>query len=147
MAQLYMREGAAGSMIKRIASEEAVVERRRARRFAVDWDVVVRGKDELGSSLDDRGSLKDLSSRGALLSLPRQLRVGMRLEVWIRMPAEPERWMAYTAEIVRIDKGRGVLSTATRFLTARPRLDSTPRAASAGPLKILRDPSSEVLSR
>jgi hypothetical protein len=117
-------------MTKRVASEEAVGERRRARRFTVDWDVVVRGKDELGSNLDEAGSLRDLSSRGAFLSLPKQLRVGMRLELWIRMPSEPERWMAYPAEIVRIDKGRGGLGAATKFLAARPRLHSTPRAGS-----------------
>lgn len=126
------------AMAKKAASAGTVPERRRARRFEVDWDVVVRGKDGLGSSFDEAGSLSNLSSRGALLSIPRQLRVGMRLELLIRMPSEPERWMAYPAEIVRIDKGRGGLGTATKFLTARPRLNSTPQAGSGGKLEILR---------
>jgi hypothetical protein len=51
----------------------------------------------------------------------------MRLEVWIRMPSDPERWMAYAAEIVRIDQGHGALGTATRFLNARPKLHSKPQ--------------------
>jgi hypothetical protein len=127
-----IRNGWLIAMTKRVASEEAVVERRRSRRFTVDWDVVVRGMDELGSNFDEAGSLRDLSSRGAFLSLPKQLRVGMRLELWIRMPAEPERWMAYSAEIVRIDKSREGLNAATKFLTARPKLHSTPRPASGG---------------
>jgi PilZ domain len=124
-------------MTKRIPSEGAAVERRRARRFPVDWDVVVRGKDGLGTIVDESGSLMDLSSRGACLSIPRQLRVGMRLELWIRMPSEPERWMSYAAEIVRLDQGRGQVGTATKFLAARPKLHSTPQTGSAGKLAIL----------
>lgn len=131
------------AMTKKVSSEGAAVERRRARRFTVDWDVVVRGKDELGSILDEAGSLRDLSSRGALLSIPRQFRVGMRLELWIRMPSEPERWMTYAAEVVRIDKGRGEVGTATKFLTARPRLRSTPRPGSGDKSKRLRVRSSD----
>ena len=140
---VVIRKGWLIAMTEKVASEGAAVERRRARRFTVDWDVVVTGKDELGSNLDEAGSLRDLGSRGALLSIPRQLRVGMRLELWIRMPSEPERWMAYAAEIVRIDKGRGALCTATKFLTARPRLHSTPRAGSGGKLEKPRFRSSD----
>jgi hypothetical protein len=109
-------------MTERVISGWATAERRRARRFAVNWDVVVKGKDELGSKLYESGILWNLSSRGAFLSIPRQLRVGMRLELWIQVPSEPERWMTYSAEIVRIDQSRGEFSTATKFLTARPKL-------------------------
>lgn len=138
-----LKKGCVIAMTEKLASKGAAVERRRARRFTVDWDVVVRGKDEVGSKLDEAGSLKDLSSRGALLSLPRQLRIGMKLELWIRMPSEPERWMAYSAEIVRIDKGRGRMGTATKFLTARPRLHSTLRTGSGGKFEVVRGNSSE----
>lgn len=120
-----IRKGLLTAMTEKSASKGATIERRRARRFTVDWDVVVRGKDELGSNLDEAGSLRDLSSRGAFLSIPRNLKVGMKLELWIRMPAEPERWMAYAAEIVRIDKGREGGGAATKFLTARPKLHTT----------------------
>lgn len=121
-------------MIENVAPEETVVERRRARRFTVDWDVVVRGEDELGSNLHEAGRLRDLSSRGAFLSLPRQLRLGMRFELWIRTPSEPERWMAYPAEIVRIDRGRGRIGAAAKFLTTRPRLHSKLRTNSVSKL-------------
>ena len=125
------------AMTKKVPSEGPAVERRRARRFPVDWDVVVKGKDGLGSIVDEAGSLMDLSSRGALLFLPRQLRVGMRLELWIRVPSEPERWMTYGAEIVRLDQDRRGVGTATKFLAARPKLHSTPQKSSAAELAIL----------
>ncbi len=121
-------------MTEKVSPNAPAVERRRARRYAVDWDVVVTGKDELGSNLDEAGNLRDLSSSGALLSIRRQLRVavGMRLHLSIRMPSQRERWMSYGAEIVRIDEDRVGLGAAMRFLTARPRLHSTPRTGSRG---------------
>ena len=129
---------------KNPSSEGAANERRRARRFEVDWDVVVKGKDELGSNLHEVGSLRDLSSRGAFLSMTKQLRVGMRLELWIRMPSDPERWITYAAEIVRIDiKRGGALGAATRFLTARPRLHSAPRSGNGDEITVMRGRSTE----
>jgi hypothetical protein len=124
-------------MTEKVISGWATAERRRARRFTVNWDVVVKGKDELGSNLYESGSLWNLSSRGAFLSIPRQLRVGMRLELWIQVPSDPERWIAYSAEIVRIDQSRGEFSTATKFLTARPKLHSQRPEASYRELEIL----------
>jgi hypothetical protein len=62
----------------------------------------------------------------------------MKLELWIRVPSVPERWMAYPAEIVRIDDGRCGVGTAMKFLTARPRLHSTPLAGSRAKLEIVR---------
>jgi hypothetical protein len=131
------------AMTNRVASADSVTERRRARRFTVDWDVVVRGKDALGANLDKAGSLRDLSSRGAFLSIPAQLKVGMRFEVLIRMPLEPERWMSFPAEIVRIDKGQCGAGAATKFLTVRPQLRSSPLAGSGGILEMHRSSSSD----
>ena len=113
-------------MTGRVASQGAALGRRRAQRFTVDWEVIVRGKDELGSSFDETGSLRNLSSRGAFLSISRELRIGARLEVWIRIPSEPERWMVYTGEVVRIEEDRSGIGAATKFLKPRPRLHSTP---------------------
>ena len=137
------RKGLLIAMTKKVPSDGAAVERRRARRFPVDWDVVVRGKDALGTMVDEAGSLMDLSSRGAFLSIPSQLRVGMRLELWIRMPSEPERWMSYAAEIVRLDQGSGGVGTATKFLAARPKLHSTAQTSSAGKVAILQVSTAE----
>lgn len=125
-------------MTETVTSEGAATERRRARRFTVDWNVVVRQKDERGSNVDELGTLRNLSSRGASLSLQRNLRVGTRLELWIQMPSERERWIAYPAEIVRIDVGRCEVGTATKFLTPRPRLHLTPRESTAAKLEIVR---------
>src|SRR5215475_11244039 len=113
------------SMTDKGASGWTTVERRRARRFRLDWDVVVRGKDESGLNFFEPGGLRDLSSRGAFLSISKHLRVGTRLEVWIRMPSDPERWMGYAAEIVRIDLRNGGLGS--KFLNARPKLHSKPQ--------------------
>ena len=130
-------------MTETVPLERAAVERRRARRFEVDWEVVVKGKDDLGSSVHELGNLRDLSSRGAFLSMVSHLKVGMRLELWIRMPSAPERWIAYTAEIVRIgEKGLGGLGAATRFLTARPKLHTAPAAGPGEESKITRGRSS-----
>ena len=119
-------------MTEKVISGWATAERRRARRFSVNWDIVINGKDALaGANLYERGSLRNLSSRGALLSIPRQLRVGMRMELWIQVPSGPERWIAYSAQIVRIDQSGSEFGTATKFLSARPRLHS--RAPEASP--------------
>jgi hypothetical protein len=125
-------------MTENVKSEVAAIERRRARRFTVDWNVVVRQKDERGSNVDEPGTLRNLSSRGASLSLKEILRVGTKMELWIRMPSERERWIAYPAEIVRIDVGRYEVGTATKFLTVRPRLHLTPREIPAAKLEIVR---------
>jgi PilZ domain-containing protein len=123
-------------MTESVISGWATVERRRARRFTVNWEVVIKGKDALGYKLREIGSLKNLSSRGALLSIPRQLRVGMRLELWIQVPSGPDRWIAYSAEVVRIHHSRSEFGTATKFLSVRPRLHSKPPEASDEELEI-----------
>lgn len=113
-------------MAVRVNSQDETLGRRRAQRFTVDWEIVVRGKDELGSSFDEAGNLRDLSPRGAFLSISRELRVGAKLDVWIRMPSEPERWMVYTGEVVRVEEDHTGFGAATKFLTPRPKLHLTP---------------------
>jgi hypothetical protein len=123
-------------MTEKVITGWATVERRRARRFKVDWHVVVKGKDAVGSKLRERGSLQNLSSRGALLSVPTQLKMGMRLELWIQVPG-PERWIAYSAQIIRIDQSGSEFNTAMRFLSARPRHHSGPLEAFDQELEIV----------
>lgn len=95
-------------------------ERRKARRFQVGWDVAIRGTDRAGRSFDEAGMIDNLSSAGALLYLPRQVRIGTRLELRIKVPFKKNNWMKYAAEVVRVKKGTEKIGIAVKFDTARP---------------------------
>jgi hypothetical protein len=100
---------------------DKVLERRRARRFQVEWDVVVRGKDLVGDPFDDAGSLVNLSSRGALVFLRRNLGLGSKVDLEIKLPFDGERSMRYSAEIVRVEASSPNAGIAMRFGRVRPR--------------------------
>ena len=99
----------------------AMDEHRKARRFQVDWPVVVKGQDGAGATLEETGFLVNLSSRGAFLHLRRPLSVGKKLELWIEMPFKDERWMAYSAEVVRCEDITPKVAVAVRFTKMRPK--------------------------
>ena len=95
-----------------------LIERRRAKRFQVDWQVrVERGSD---TNLVDSGELRNLSSNGALLLLPRPLATGTQLDVYIKLPLTDKKWMRYPARVVRIETGHTPISAAVSFDSARP---------------------------
>jgi len=100
--------------------EASVLERRGAKRFEVEWDVNVRGTDSGGVSFEEAGALNDLSSNGAFLYLSRQVKVGHRLEVRIRVPFKRENWMKYSAEVVRVEEATPRFGVAMKFDTPRP---------------------------
>jgi hypothetical protein len=122
---------------KDLPTETALKERRRARRFKVDWGVKVRGHDKQGDRFSETGSLADLSSRGALLRLTKRLRVGTKLEVLIRLPSPRKRWMAYPGEVVRCEDRIPRAGIAVRFTRIRPKL---PTAAT----DLMKDPHEEA---
>lgn len=95
-------------------------ERRKARRFQVGWDVTVRGTDRAGRSFAEAGLIENLSSAGALLSLPRRVQIGTRLELRINVPFKKNNWMKYAAKVVRVKKGGDNIAIAVKFDTARP---------------------------
>jgi PilZ domain-containing protein len=95
-------------------------ERRRARRFRVGWDVAVKGTDPTGLAFNETGMLENLSSIGGLLYLATALSVGARLELRIKMPLKNNKWMRYSAEVVRVTNHK-LNGIAVRFETARPR--------------------------
>ena len=97
-----------------------MLERRRARRFTVGWDVTVKGTDDVGQSFDEVGVLENLSSTGAFFYLTRPLRIGAKLEVSIKVPFRRENWMKYSAEVVRIESGARRIGVAMKFDTVRP---------------------------
>ena len=97
-----------------------MLERRRARRFTVGWDVTVKGTDDAGQSFDEVGVLENLSSTGAFFYLTRPLRIGAKLEVSIKVPFRRENWMKYSAEVVRIESGARRIGVAMKFDAVRP---------------------------
>ena len=99
----------------------AVKEHRKARRFDLDWPVIVKGQDTTGATLEEAGSLVNLSSRGAFLHLKRSLTVGKKLELWVEMPFKDERWMAYSAEVVRCEDEFPKVGIGVRFTKLRPK--------------------------
>ena len=97
-----------------------MLERRRARRFTVGWDIIVKGTDDAGLIFDEAGVLENLSSTGAFFYLMRPLRIGAKLEVSIKVPFRRENWMKYSAEVVRIESGTMRIGVAMKFDTVRP---------------------------
>lgn len=95
-------------------------ERRTARRFPVTWAVVIKGKDQAGERFDETGTLRNLSSRGALFFLLRPVRLGTSLQVEIRVPMKEKSWMKYSAKVVRVEKQKSSFEVAVQFPTAKP---------------------------
>ena len=92
-----------------------LIERRRAKRFQVDWQIRVEGTGHGGRSFIETGALRNISSSGALLSLRVPLPEGTRLDVYIKLPMQ--KWMRYPARVVRIEQDT---AAAVRFDSARP---------------------------
>jgi c-di-GMP-binding flagellar brake protein YcgR len=97
-----------------------LIERRRAKRFQVDWQIRVQHNDESDESLVETGVLRDLSSSGALLSLQVVLPTGTQLDVYIKLPLSDKKWMRYPARVVRIEPGATAVTAAVSFDSARP---------------------------
>jgi hypothetical protein len=99
-------------------------ERRGARRFSVDWKATVKGTDSEGIEFDESGELRNLSSSGAYLYLGKQLNVGSRIDVWIKLPLQKENWMRYRAEVVRVEGDRQMAGIGMQFCEVWPRFQS-----------------------
>ena len=100
--------------------EVGLIERRRARRFAVGWPVKVEGSDAAGQNFEETGRLQNLSSAGALISIARLLQTGSKLDVLIKIPLKKDSWMKYSAEVIRVETSKPDSSVAIRFFTFRP---------------------------
>jgi len=97
-----------------------LIERRGNKRFQVDWQIRVEGNDGSEGSFVESGVLRNLSSGGALLSLPEPLATGTQLDVYIELPLKGKKWMKYPARVVRIELGAAAVAAAVRFDSARP---------------------------
>jgi hypothetical protein len=96
-----------------------LIERRRATRFHLDWQIRVQREHENEADFVESGVLRNLSSSGALISLPEPLATGTQLKVYIRLPLNERRWMRYSASVLRIEPG-SVAITAVKFDGTRP---------------------------
>lgn len=97
-----------------------MIERRRAKRFQVDWQIRVECEGDAGGRLSDSGVLHNISSNGALLSLTNPLSAGTQLDVYVKLPLDGKKWMKYPARVVRIERGTAAVAAAVSFETARP---------------------------
>lgn len=91
-----------------------MIERRRAKRFQVDWQIRVEGNRGDEGRFIESAVLSNISSSGALLSLSNAVPAGAQLDVYIKLP-KGAQWMKYAARVVRIEAGAAV-----RFDSARP---------------------------
>ena len=97
-----------------------LIERRRAKRFQVDWQIRVEVTRGSGSPVVETGALRNISSNGALLSLTKPLTKGTRLDVYIKLPLQGKKWMKYPARVVRIEPGDAAIAAAIKFDSVRP---------------------------
>lgn len=95
-------------------------ERRKARRFKVEWDVAVKGTDQTGRGFDETGMIGNLSSVGAMLYIPRAVPVGAKLELRIKVPFKKNNRIKYVAEVVRVTNRKLHDGIAVKFDTAHP---------------------------
>ena len=97
-----------------------MIERRTVKRFQVDWQVRVQSDAGSEGSFVESGLVRNISSSGALLSLPEPLATGTQLDVYIKLPLNGNRWMKYPARVVRIELGPAAVTAAVKFESARP---------------------------
>lgn len=97
-----------------------LIERRRAKRFQVDWQIRVEGNDASQGGFIESGVLRNISSSGALLSLTDPLPTGTQLDIYIKLPLKGKQWMKYPARVVRIELGVSAVAAAVKFDSARP---------------------------
>jgi hypothetical protein len=107
----------------------SLIERRRAKRFQVDWQIKIEASIDSGERVVEMGVLRNISSSGALLSIPNAPAEGTALDVYIQLPLEAKKWMKYPAQIIRVEPGVSSIA-AVKFDTARPVFESPGRAAS-----------------
>ncbi|MEK6324677.1 MAG: PilZ domain-containing protein [Acidobacteriota bacterium] len=97
-----------------------MIERRRAKRFQVDWQIRVEGTDDGKDTFVEAGVLRNISSSGALLSLAKPLSAGTKLDIYVMLPLQGKKWMKYPARVVRVESGIAAVAAAVKFDSTRP---------------------------
>lgn len=97
-----------------------MIERRRGKRFHVDWPVTVESAGDGGATFTETGVLENISSGGALLLVKRPLAKGARLEIYISLPLKRDKLMKYSASVVRVQSEASSYFAAVKFDTPKP---------------------------
>jgi hypothetical protein len=103
-----------------IALSRETGERRKARRFEVDWQTGIEVSNCDGEYFNERTRLKNISSTGAYFELDMCLEKGTELKISIKLPLSERNWMIYSGKVVRtarLRKGNGI---AVLFQELRP---------------------------
>ena len=117
-----VKHNAAGCCLRHNLSDTGgpLIERRRANRFQVDWEIRVERVEGSDRKLVDAGELRNLSSTGALLCLSGPLETGSQVDVHIKLPLDGNKWIRYSARVVRTDVSPAAVTAAVSFDSARP---------------------------
>jgi hypothetical protein len=103
-----------------------LVERRKARRYSADWLIRVVGADKEGSDFQEIGVLKNLSSNGAFVVLPKAPPQDANLQVIIKLPAAADIYLKYSADVVRIESMPPKIGVAIKYNKRRPVIITDP---------------------
>lgn len=95
-------------------------ERRTSVRRNLKWSATIKGKDSDGQHFGEEGVIENLSSTGAFVYLSREVAVGTKLDLAIRLPFQKENWMKYSAEVVRIENIPQRIGVGIKFDSVRP---------------------------
>ena len=95
-------------------------ERRTSVRRSLKWEATVKGNDSSGTSFGEEGVIENLSSTGAFLYLSRDIAIGSKIDLTIRLPFQKENWMKYSALVVRIETISQKTGVGIKFETIRP---------------------------
>jgi hypothetical protein len=86
----------------------------------VDWPVRVESTNGDEGSFKLAGVLQNISSSGAMLYLKDPIPTGRKINVFIRLPFKEEKWMKYSARIIRVKDGSPDFVAAVKFEGIRP---------------------------
>jgi hypothetical protein len=103
-----------------IREGKIVRERRTSVRRSLKWQATIKGKDSNGISFGEEGFIENLSSTGAFLYLNRDVAIGSRIDLTIRLPFQKENWMKYSALVVRLESISQKTGVGIKFDTVRP---------------------------
>jgi hypothetical protein len=103
-----------------------LLERRKARRYSADWLIKIAGAGKEGSDFQEVGVLKNLSSNGAFVILPKAPPQNANLEILIKLPASSGIYLKYSADVVRIESMPPKIGVAIRYNKRRPMIITDP---------------------
>jgi hypothetical protein len=98
----------------------STVDRRKWRRYEVNWPFSIEGIDKNGQAFWANGSLCDISARGSSGYCFDPPDVGTRVVVSIKVPFKGDKWIRYLADIIRVEQAQSRTLIALKFESTRP---------------------------